>query len=97
VFPDVFGGHPEKSKLAQQPLIFIVRADPKPKETSIIKGRQGAETRPRPHRPEIVLDPFEGERFQAGLLFPMSKILARDFLGIRRQAIETRPKFRQSA
>jgi hypothetical protein len=59
-----------------------VRADPKPKKTTIIKGCQGAETRPRPHRPEIVLDSFEGGRFQVGLLFPKGEILARDFLNL---------------
>ena len=74
-----------------------MRADPKPKETTIIKGGQGAETRPRPHRPEIVLDSFEGERFQAGLLLPKSEILASDLLNIERQAIETRPKIQQRA
>ena len=74
-----------------------MRADPKPKETAIFKGGQGAETRPRPHRPEIVLDSLEGERFQAGLLFPKGEILARNLLNIWRQAIETRPKIRQRA
>jgi hypothetical protein len=44
-----------------------------------------------------VLDSFEGERFQAGLLFPKGEILARDLLNIWRQAIETRPKLRQRA
>ena len=74
-----------------------MRADPKPKETAIIKGCQGAETGPRPHRPEIMLDSFEGEGFQAGLLFPKGEILARDPLNIGRQAIETGPKIRQRA
>ena len=74
-----------------------MRANPEPKEAAIIEGRQGAETRPRPHRPEIMFDSLEGERFQAGFLFPKSKILERDLLNLGRQAIETRPKIRQRA
>ena len=74
-----------------------MRADPKPEETAIIKGCQCMKTGPRPHRPEIVLDSFEGERFQAGLLLPKSEILASDLLNIERQAIETRPEIRQRA
>ena len=62
-------------QLTQKPRVFIVRPDPKPKKATIIKGCQGAETRPRPHRPEIVLDSFEGERFQGGLLFPKGEIV----------------------
>jgi hypothetical protein len=44
-----------------------------------------------------VLDSFKGERFQAGLLFPKGKILARNLLNIWGKAIETRPKIWQLA
>jgi hypothetical protein len=42
--PDPSASFRLKLTLAQKPLIFIVRADPKPQEMAIIKSCKGAET-----------------------------------------------------
>ena len=85
----------QELKPAQKPFISVVWANPKPEVTAIVESRQRAKARTRPHRPEVMLDSFEAEGFQAGLLLPKQKILARDFLNPGRQLLEGRPKLRQ--
>jgi hypothetical protein len=64
-------------KPAQKAFVSVVWANPKPEVTAIVESRQRAKPRTRPHGPEVVLDSLEAEGFQAGLLLPKQKVLAR--------------------
>jgi len=82
-------------EITDKTFVFVVRADPEPKEAAIFKSRQRAKTRTGADCPQIIFDFLEAEGFQRRIFLSELEIFAGDFLNRRRQIFEAVPKFRQ--